>query len=265
MAPRKNAKSQSQIAEEIREKANKAEARAATAKKADTVKTDTTKSDAPKEAKEPKPPKSAKNGPRVSNDDQDRALFLQALPKIGALKAALNTANANLRNAYKQAKADGFSKGDFDEAFKMQGAEGEKVKKAAISRSLRIARWLGMDLGAQLDMFEQDERVPAADRAFEEGKSQAMQGISAKCDYAPETEQHRKFMEGWHAGQAILAKGFKPLHPEVAKDEAEKAAKKAEREAAQAEDAKAFDAPASGVAMTRAAFEAQKAANKTPA
>jgi hypothetical protein len=260
MAPRKNAKSQSQIAEEIREKANKAEARAAKAPKADTVKADASKSDAPKE----KAPKAPKNAPRASNDDQDRALFLQALPKIAKLNADKDAAVAALRNAYKQAKADGFAKSDFDEAFKMQGHEGEKVKKAAIQRSLRIARWLGMDLGAQLDMFEQDARVPAVDRAYEEGKSQAMQGISLKCDYAQETEQYRTFAAGWHHGQEILSKGFKKLHPEVEADEKAKLIKRAEREAAQAEDAKAFDAPASGVAMTRKEFEAQKQQQAKP-
>ena len=261
MAPRKNAtKSQSQIAEEIREKANKAEARAAKAPKADTVNADATKSDAAKEAK----PKPAKNAPRVSNDDQDRALFLQALPKIAKLIADKDAAVAALRNAYKQAKADGFDKVDFDEAFKMQGHEGEKVKKAAISRSLRIARWLGMDLGDQLDMFEQPSRVPAADRSFEEGKTQAMQGISARCDYAPDTEQYRNFMRGWHAGQEVLSQGFKKLHPEVEKDQADKAAAKEKVEGQKAEDAKAFDAPASGVAMTRAEFNKQQAQQAKP-
>lgn len=230
--------SQSQQVKDIKAAADKAEARAAKAPKAQTTKAS---------------PKADRN------EDQDRALFLQALPKISNLKAALATANANLRNGYKQAKADGFAKSDFEEAFKMQGAEGEKVKKAAISRSLRIARWLGLDLGSQLDMFEQDERVPAADRSFEEGKSQAMQGISLKCDYAPETEQFRKFAEGWHEGQAVLSKGFKKLHPEVEADEKAKLIKKAKDDAAKAEDAKAFDAPASGVPMTRAQYKEQQA------
>ncbi|HWW61839.1 MAG TPA: hypothetical protein VN181_10765 [Thermoanaerobaculia bacterium] len=260
--PRKNAKSQSQIAEEIRAKADKAAARAAKAPKADTVKADTVKADASKtdatSEKPAKPPKPDKNAPRASNDDQDRALFLHNLPKIGKLIADKDAAVAALRNAYKQAKADGFAKADFDEAFKMQGHEGEKVKKDAIKRSLRIARWLGMDLGAQLDMFEQDARVPAVDRAYEEGKSQAMQGISLKCDYAQETEQYRTFAAGWHHGQAILSKGFKQLHPEVAEDEKQKLIKKQEREAAQAKDAAAFDAPASGVAMTREEYKRQQ-------
>lgn len=223
---------------DVKAKADKAEAKAKTAPKAQTAK-------APK---------------KTDNEDQERALFLHNLPKISDLKAKVAKATADLRNAYKQAKADGFVKADFDEAFKMQGEEGEKVKKAAIARSLRIAKWLGLDLGTQLDMFMQDERVPAADRSFEEGKSQAMLGISLKCDYAPETEQYRKFAEGWHAGQAVLAAGIKPLHPAVAEDEKDKAEKKAKTDAAKAEDAKAFEAPASGVAMTRAEFKAQQEA-----
>src|SRR5882672_4927354 len=102
-------------------------------------------------------------------NEQDRALFLNHLPKISDLKAKLNSANANLRNAYKTAKADGFLKNDFDTAFQIQQADGEKAKKAAIARDLTIAKWLGCDLGTQLDLFVQDERVPAEDRAHEEG------------------------------------------------------------------------------------------------
>jgi len=244
MAPRKKPTS-----ETIKEKADKAEKRSPKTPKADTT---------PKVV-------AAKGAPQKGNtDDQDRALFLDYLPKVAAAKKAIADATNAIRTLYKQAKADGMLKVDFDEAIKMQGAEGEKVKKASIARSLRVARWLGLGLGAQLDMFEQPDRVPAVDRAFEEGKSQAMLGISLKCDYAQETEQYRKFAEGWHEGQAILSKGFKKLHPEVEKDEADKAAKKAEREAEQAKDAAVFDAPASGVAMKRSEFEAQKQQQAKP-
>lgn len=252
MAPRKNVKSQSQLAEEAREKANRAEARSTKAPKADTAK-------APKAAKPDKPAAASPQNGKASNDDQDRALFLNHLPKVAELKKAVADATNNLRRRYKEAKSDGFVKSDFDEALLMQGAEGEKVKKAAIARSLKIARWLGMDLGAQLDMFEQDERVPAADRSYEEGKSAAMLGKTLNCDYAPETEQYRKFAEGWHAGQAIVASGFKKLKPEVAEDVEKTAKDKAKVQQQKAVDEKAFDAPASGVAMTRAEFEAQKA------
>ena len=242
MAPRKKTEGKKPTADEIKAKADKAEAKAKTAKKAST--TTATK---------------AKTG---INDDQERALFLDYLQKLPALLKARKDAVDAINIFHKQAKSEGFLKVDFETALAMQGADGEKRRKAAIARDLTIARWLGLDLGAQLDLFVQDERVPAADRSFEEGKSQAMLGISLKCDYAPDTEQYRKFAEGWHAGQDILAKGFKPLHPEVAKDEADKAEKKAAREAEQAKDAAAFDAPASGVAMTRKEYAAQQAAQK---
>jgi len=232
-------KSQSEQAAEIKAAADKAEARSTKAPKAQTVKV---------------------AAPKGSNDDQDRALFLHHLKDLPKLIKAKDDAVNAVRGFYKKAKADGFVKDDFDEARKMQGAEGEKVKKTAISRSLRIARWLGLDLGAQLDMFEQDERVPAADRAYEEGKTQAMQGVTLRTDYAQETEQYREFARGWHDGQAILSQGFKKLHPEVAADEKSKVIKKAAIDSQKDADAKAFDAPASGVAMTRAEYAAQQQA-----
>ena len=89
--------------------------------KAKTPKTPRTK----KPAKAPKGAKQQRFNSPVN--EEDRALFLNHLPKIGELKAKLNTANANLRNAYKTAKADGFLKGDFDVAFQIQGADGEKA------------------------------------------------------------------------------------------------------------------------------------------
>ena len=193
-------------------------------------------------------------------DKEAKALFLQALPKIADLKAKLNTATANLRNAYKTAKSDGFLKSDFDEAFEIQGAEGEKKKKAAIARSLTIAKWLGCDLGSQLDLFVQDARVPAADRAYEEGQAASMKGESAKPPYDPSTEQHRRYMAGYHDDQEQRIKGgIKKLHPAVAEDVKETAATKAKVEGQKADDAKAFEAPTSGIPMTRAQFKAQQA------
>jgi hypothetical protein len=183
-------------------------------------------------------------------NDEDRALFLNHLPKIADLKAKLNTANANLRNSYKQARADGFTKDDFATAFLIQGAEGEKAKKAAIARDLTIAKWLGCDLGAQLDLFVEDERVPAVDRAFEEGKACSMQNKAAKPPYDPDTEQYRQFMAGFHEHQATLAKGIKPTNPAVKEDVKATAAQKATNDQQRAQDAKGFE-QTSGVAMTR--------------
>jgi len=233
----------------------------------------------------PKPPKADKKAkdktpPPIEQrfnspvDEESRALFLQTLPKIADLKAKLNTANANLRNAYKTAKKDGFLKNDFEIAFQLQQAEGEKARKAAIARDLTIAKWMGCDLGAQLDMFVQDERVPAVDRAYDEGVTCSMQGEAAKPGYDPGTEQYRAFMKGFHDDQEKRIKGgIKKLEPEtpeaaIAADEAQKAAERAKIEAQKAEDAAEFEGgdvesvtvsePTSGTPMTRSQFAARQ-------
>ena len=149
------------------------------------------------------------------------------------------TATANLRNAYKTAKADGFVKSDFDCAFEIQQADGEKKKKAAIVRNLQIARWLGCDLGAQLDLFAQDERVTAEDRSFEEGKTDSMMGLAAKPSYDPSTPQHAQYMQGFHdATQSRVKSGITKLEPEQK------------------------PTPISGVAMTREEYKRQQAATQ---
>ena len=236
MAPRKKP-----TKEDVQKAAAKAERRSKTAPKQDSVK-----------------------APGANDtDEQNRALFLHHLPKIDDLKGKVATATANLRNAYKTAKADGFLKEDFEIAFEIRDAEGEKKRKAAIARSLQIARWLGCDLGAQLDLFTQDERVPAEDRAYEEGKTDSMLGKSAKPSYDPSLPQHAQYMQGYHdATESRIKSGITKLHPEVQKDQDDKATKKAQREAEQAADAEAFDAPKpiSGVAMTREEYKRQQAA-----
>lgn len=246
MAPRKKPTKES-----VQKAAAKAERRSKTAPKADTVK-----------------------APGANDtEEQNRALFLFHLAdtknknNITDLKKALNEANAKLRNAYKAAKADGFVKADFECAFEIQQADGEKKKKAAIARNLQIARWLGCDLGAQLDLFLQDERVPAVDRSYEEGKTDSLTGKSAKPDYDPSTPQHASYMQGYHdATESRIKSGITKLHPEVQKDQEQKAAKKAKREAEQAEDAKLFEEPpaplVSGVAMTREEYKRQQAAQQ---
>lgn len=180
---------------------------------------------------------------KTINEDGDKALFLHHLPKIAAGKKAIADATNALRTLYKTAKIDGFLKIDFDTAAKMQEAEGEKNKKAAIARDLTIAKWLGFDLGSQLDLFAEPERVPAVERAFAEGETASMTGKPANPDYHPSTPQHASYMKGFHDHQATLHKGFKKLEP------VEDGAPPFE----------ATDPVTSGVQMTRSDFQKQQA------
>ena len=223
----------------------------------------------PKAEKAPKPVKAApaaKAAPKIFNNDdpEAKALFLQHLPKIKELKDKLNTANSNLRNAYKSAKAQGgFEKTDFDYAIEVETAEAEAKARAKIARRLQIARYMGSDLGAQLELFLEPDRTPAADRAYHEGQTASMKGESARPDYAPETEQYRQWMQGYNDDQANrIKKGIKPLDAAEEVIEDVKATKAVKEKVAKQkdEDAKEFDKEpvTSGTPMSRAEFLAQQ-------
>lgn len=224
--------------------------------------------------------------PRVNSDDLDReekALFLNHhLPAVRKARAAVAKATADLRNAYKKAKAEGnFAKADFDMAFAVETAEAEARERAKIARALRIAKIMGSSLGNQLDMFLEPDRTPAADRAYEEGQRCSIENRQAKPPYDPSTEQFRRFMEGFHEHQATLAKGIKPTNEAVKEDVKATAADKAKNDQQRAVDEQTFDKPVgesdkpkpetvkeepkSGTPMTRAQFKASQEAAKAEA
>lgn len=211
-------------------------------------------------AKEAAPkPAAAATGP--DTDKEAKALFLHHLKKVTtAVKAKDEAVNA-LRNIYKTAKADGYLQQDFKDAFEIQKADGEKKKKAAIARSLQVARWLGCDLSEQLDLFAQPSRVPASDRAFKEGERDAMENKAAQTEYHPSTEQYRQYMEGYHGvSERRVMEGIKKLDPEGAAEMERAAEDKAQNSAQRAKDAEAFGDGGNVVAMTRAEARAQQAA-----
>jgi len=233
----------------------------------------------------------APRGVNPEFDQEERALFLQHLPTIKRLRGLLNTANSNLRNAYKKAKAEGaFTKADFDTAIAVETAENEARERAGIMRKLKIAKMMGSTLGNQLDLFSEPDRTPAVDRAYDEGQRDALQNIPARPSYDPSTSQHARYMMGFHdVSEKRIKEGMGTLHPEVVEDAIETAKHKAEMDALKARDAKAFGdfdkekagfdkeavasiaeglntsapTPSSGVPMTRAQFKAQQEAAKT--
>lgn len=226
----------------------------------------------PKPAATPKAPKNFNS----EIDAEEKALFLRHRPLVDRAVEAVGTAVSNLRKLYKTAKAEGgFTKADFDYARALETVEKEKVERAKIARQLKIAKFIGSDLGAQLDMFMEPSRVPAVDRAAEEGQRDSMEGKTASPSYDPSTPQYRSYMDAYHADQEKRIKsGIKPTEAaqEVAEDEKKKTETKLITKAQKEADAKAFaeaeakkaaaNAPApkpqSGVPMTRSEFNAAR-------
>lgn len=220
--------------------ADRAEARAANKNSA-----------APVAAQQASPAEAAK--PAQNTDDIDReqaALLKQWVPKIAAARAAATKYAGELRTAYKKAKAEGgFTKADFDTALATVTPEAEARERAKIARQLQIAKWMGSDLGTQFDLFNAPAQMSAVDRARQEGIADSENNKSggAKPAYDPATPEYAAYMEGFHSfSERRVRAGIKPLHPEVAEDEAKKAAAAAATQAQKDKDAAAFDKPSPG-------------------
>lgn len=82
-----------------------------------------------------------------------------------------------------------------------------KKLKGTLERTLRIARWLGVALGTQAQMFE----TPADHN--EEGKTAGMSGDECKPPQHLAHDAAQKWIAGWHEGQTILAWAFAKKKP----------------------------------------------------
>jgi hypothetical protein len=208
---------------------------------------------APKEPKAsaPKAPAVRLTAPNHPLDKEETRLLVEVhLPKIKQLREKVARATADLRNGYKTAKSEGFSKTDFDTAIAMEDAEREARARAAITRQLVIARMMKAKLGDQLDMFLTDAVVDSVQIATEEAQSDSAAGRSAKPDkYAPGTKEYEAYMGAYHDDQESRIKaGIK------------KKADKAEAPADAARQASVPQPVTSGVPMSRAAFLKQQQA-----
>ena len=164
----------------------------------------------------------AEKAPKTKKKDQEKvnysekSLFLIHLPIVEEAKAKLEAAKDNLKRVLHEAKADGFSKKDFQYAEAVQSPEKEAETRAAIYRQLQIAAFLNSDLGTQADLFAQPaELIPSSDRAYDEGRAQALANKPAKPDYDPGTEGYRLYLKGFHSvSEELINTGFVPMTAE---------------------------------------------------
>ena len=167
-------------------------------------------------------------------NEESKALFLDHhLPAIAKFKEQVAKAVANLRNGYKTAKKDGFLQRDFDTAFKLQTETGERQIRDLIARDGTIAKWLGYRLGAQLDLFLQEDQDDDSieQQAYSDGEEASRNNEPASPIYKPDSPGHTAYMQGFQDHQALILEGIKKT-----------------------------DEPASGVLMTRSQFKAQQRA-----
>jgi ribosome modulation factor len=144
----------------------------------------------------------------VLTDDQRQALTRRHGSKYWELLAAKKEADAALKNHAKVIKSDLGDNGLLTIKLikQLETDDGEQKFRAEMEAKAAAARWCGLPIGAQGNLFDEDRR-PVDERAFEEGKSAGFAGKDPKPPYGP-GEAYDAFMRGWHEAQAVLAQGF---------------------------------------------------------
>lgn len=174
--------------------------------------------------KELKPVNSAGIGHNSElTDEQKQGLHLNNhVPSYERALKAKKDADAAFKNVCKTIKSEGGSIDEVKLTISLRTPEGEALLKATLEQSIKIARWNGLAIGTQGDLFGPDRR-PIEERAFEEGKRAGLSGENCQPPHQPGTGAYDKWIEGWHAGQAVLASGFNktPSDTELLRPESE--------------------------------------------
>lgn len=163
----------------------------------------TKKAAKPKTEKKPRKVRGAKPEPSTTAggntlDPDTRALFLSNKTAYAKAMKRLGDAQSAVRTLGKTIKADGFSIRQIRLAIQLETPEGEAEFKSLIANDLLAAQYAGAPIGSQLTLFLEPDRTPASDMAFDEGVRDSIEGKTAKPGYSPETEQARRYLEGYH-------------------------------------------------------------------
>jgi hypothetical protein len=145
------------------------------------------------------------NGPPPLTADEERELFATHRSAWNGWQAKLKQIEKTGKDVKAALKSDGFTIAQMKIADQL--ANDDTKVKAEVENRLKVARWLGHPMGAQLDMFA--DRVPISDRAFEEGKQASIEDRPAKPGYDPDTEAYRNYMAGYHEHQREIVGGMK--------------------------------------------------------
>jgi hypothetical protein len=166
------------------------------------------------------------NKPELT-DDERRALLLQHKTHYEESLAAKKVADAAFKNTCKRAKAEcgKDAVAEIKDAIALCEPGGQMALEAEVTRKHRIARWMGLPIGAEPVLFEMVDRRQAIDIAYDAGKSGGMQGIVCQPPYDPSVPQYQRWIEGWHDGQDILGSAFAKIKtapvPSETKNEAD--------------------------------------------
>jgi hypothetical protein len=144
---------------------------------------------------------------RLSADDE-RHLFLRHRESWNNYQAKLKAAERIGIDVKAALKADGFTVAQMKIADEMTTMKGEARQTQAVRDRLKVAFWIGHAMGRQLSLFEEPDRTPIDDRAYEEGKTAGLEGRTMSTSrFAPGSPANERWITGWHDGQEIITRG----------------------------------------------------------
>jgi hypothetical protein len=154
-----------------------------------------------------------------TEDDNRKVLFFMNRNAYVKALEAKKAADAALKNVGKTIKADLGEHGlrQIKLYEQMRTPEGEAKAKAAMEADRQAARWAGLPVDTQADMFA--DLAPLDERAFEEGEEAGLRGDTYDNPYDVNSVAGRQFKTGWESGQAKLFAGIKQKEAEASTDE----------------------------------------------
>lgn len=167
-------------------------------------------------AKEPKPrkPKTKADAPGAPereplSESEVQELFLHHRTAWTEWKAKRAVVDDHERKVKAALKADGYTVKQMEIADALITVKGEAKITGEVKDRLQVAAWVNHPMGRQLEMFNEPDRTPLADRAYAEGRQASMENRRAAPRHAPDTEAYRQYMAGFHEHQRELAGGIR--------------------------------------------------------
>ena len=143
-------------------------------------------------------------------DEEKRALTLHHKRAYEAADALVESAKADRTAVADLAKSD-LGKGALADIKDMILAASPNKMKAVLERAQRLARWAGLKVGDQPQLFE-----AATVDHHENGKTAGMSGDTCEPPKNLAHDAAQQWIQGWHAGQPILMAAFgkkRPVNP----------------------------------------------------
>jgi hypothetical protein len=140
-------------------------------------------------------------------DEEKRALTLHHKKAYEAADSLVEKAKADRTAISDLAKSD-LGKGALADIKDMILADNPKKMKSVLERAQRLARWAGLKVGSQPQLFE----AATIDHG-EEGKTAGMSGVTCEPPKNLAHDASQKWVMGWHEGQTILMAAFKKKRP----------------------------------------------------